>query len=565
MWNKVVSMSEDDKQVIAKLPSTVVVESNFDQTGLDEALDALDAQDLCLLESEVTRFINCAKDGKGDAYEGFVIAESRNATSVVEVTDNDMLATMVITGAYRGRGLRGNEIVHALATAHVTKGINKLALKKVMAVSASLAGGEVFNQPVAQGKMPIQGTDSQFIPLVDDVTKQVLKPQGDKTSTGKLDMRNLGETITVAENEQVMKRIPSTKGEAGFTVQGKIIPPQPGNDVALQPGKGTHISPDNPNLLLASFAGMPLIKPKTIDVDNAMCVKNVSVATGHIKFKGSVVIAGDVEPGMIVKATGSITIGGFIESADVRAQGDIQVGKGIIGHTVSDGEEKTCHVRSSGSITANYAQFSDLQAGQDIRLSVHSMNNEIRCGHDLIVEDGNQKQGTLNGGCAKVGRKIQCVHLGVEGDNATKVIPFARYDMYKEKITKYKEQYKIAQAATMDVIRKEMEFKKKPKAERSDEEAHIIEQMKAQNSVTLEKVKKHLEGLELEFDGLLETATVDVIDKVYTRVSVHYGDEFITTKRVHGPSVFSFNHYEISCESKLAEGSDAESDGDISM
>lgn len=565
MWKKVVSMSEDDKKVIAKLPSAVNIDSSFDQTGLDDALDALNALDLCLLDDEVNRFINCAKEGKGEAYEGFVIAESRDASVVIEITDNDMLASMLVTGAYRGRGLRGAEIVHALATEHVTKGINKLALKKVMAVSASLAGGEVFNQPVAQGKSPIQGTDSQFIPLVEDVTKKVLKPQDDKSGSGKLDMRNLGETITVGENEQVMKRIPSTKGEPGFTVQGKIIPPQPGNDVALQPGKGTHISPNNPNLLLASFAGMPLIKPKTVDVENAMCVKDVSVATGHIKFKGSVVIAGDVEPGMIVKATGSIIIGGFIESADVRAQGDVQVGKGIIGHTVSDGEEKSCHVRSSGTITANYAQFSDLQAGQDIKLTVHSLNNELRCGHDLIVEDSNQKKGTLSGGCAKVGRKIQCVHLGVEGDNATKVMPFARYDTYKEKIAKYKEQYKSAQAATMDTIRKEMEYKKKPKAERSEEEAHIIEQMKAQNTITLEKVKSHLERLEQEFDGLLETATVDVIDKVYTRVSVHYGDDFITTKREHGPSVFSFNHYEITCESKLTEGGEDAADTDTSM
>lgn len=272
-------------------------------------------------------------------------------------------------------------------------------------------------------------------------------------------MRNLGETITVGENEAVMRRKPATKGEPGFTVQGKIIPPKPGNDSALVAGKGTIISPDDPNLLLASQSGMPIIKGKTIDVDNALCLNNVSVATGHVKFKGCVVIAGDVEPGMIVRATGSVTIGGFVESADVQAQGDIEVGKGIIGHTVTDGEDKSCVVKSGGSIKANYAQYSALQASENIQLAVHSMSNDVRCGADLIVLDGSEKQGTLSGGSAKVGGKIVCFNLGVEGDTATNIEAFARFGWYKERIAKHKEQYKLTQEETMDVIRRELEFK----------------------------------------------------------------------------------------------------------
>lgn len=94
----------------------------------------------------------------------------------------------------------------------------------------------------------------------------------------------------------------------GYTVQGKPIPPKPGKESALVAGKGTHISPNDPNLLLASQAGMPLIKKNTIEVDSALCLNHVSVATGHIRFKGNVVIAGDIEPGMIVRATGRLRL-----------------------------------------------------------------------------------------------------------------------------------------------------------------------------------------------------------------------------------------------------------------
>ncbi|EKO3408268.1 FapA family protein [Vibrio fluvialis] len=552
MWKDFITLSENKKSVVAQLPAGKEIDKTLSAAGLAEALAEIGARKYRVLDDSVTRFVNCARELKGEAYEGIVVAEMRNAVVEVVLSEQDMLASMVVTGAYGGRGLHGSELVHALAQSHVIKGINKLALKKVLLMSNTLKPGEIFTQPVAQGKEAVQGQDAQFIPLVDDVTKRVLAPK-ERKSNEKIDMRNLGETITVGENEAVMRRKPATKGEPGFTVQGKIIPPKPGNDSALVAGKGTIISPDDPNLLLASQSGMPIIKGKTIDVDNALCLNNVSVATGHVKFKGCVVIAGDVEPGMIVRATGSVTIGGFVESADVQAQGDIEVGKGIIGHTVTDGEDKSCVVKSGGSIKANYAQYSALQASENIQLAVHSMSNDVRCGADLIVLDGSEKQGTLSGGSAKVGGKIVCFNLGVEGDTATNIEAFARFGWYKERIAKHKEQYKLTQEETMDVIRRELEFKKRPKAQRTEEEEHTIDERKAQTSDRMEKVKMALEMLNEEFEQMLETNTVEAKGKVFTHVTIQYGDERVTTKRVHGPSVFTFNQYEIQMSSKLDE------------
>lgn len=57
-------------------------------------------------------------------------------------------------------------------------------------MSGQLKPGEVFTQPVARGKEPIQGRDTQFVPLVEDVSKRVLRPQ-QKAGENKLDMRNL--------------------------------------------------------------------------------------------------------------------------------------------------------------------------------------------------------------------------------------------------------------------------------------------------------------------------------------------------------------------------------------
>jgi len=558
MWDKFVAFSEDNRQVLAKLTPEIVVDGNFDTRGLDEALASIGADKYFVIEEEVIRFINFAKEMKSEAYVGVVIAEVRDATVEVVLSDHDMLASMVVTGAYKGAPLKGPQIVQALAQSHVTKGINKLALKKVLVMSHQLQPGESFTQPVAKGKNPIQGADAKFIPLVKDPSKQVLAPK-ESDPDGKVDMLNLGETITVSENDPLMKRVPATKGTPGMTVQGKIIPPKPGNDAVIKEGKGTKISPNNPNLLVAATSGMPILKERGADVEDALCLPTIGVATGHVKFKGNVVVLGNIESDMVVRATGSLTVGGFIESADVQAQGDIEVAKGIIGHNVSEDDPKSCIVKSGGSIKANYAQFSELQAANDIHLSVHCLNNELRCGHDLVVSDAAEKQGTLSGGHAKVGGKVTCVNLGVEGDTATYVHAFARFQMFKDRQAKLKEQYTQAQEQTMDIIRRELEFKKIPKAERTDEQEQALEADKQKANAHLEKMKHARDHNEQELVVALEECTVEVKNKVYTHVTVQYGDEKVITKRVHGASVFSFNQFEIKYSSMFEE-EDVEND-----
>ncbi|PMO40224.1 polymerase [Vibrio sp. 10N.222.52.B12] len=553
MWKICLEWSEDKTRILARLPGDIELGGELNLKELPEQLEAMNASQAFVDDVEVVRFVNCARERKAEAYEGIVVAQIKNAQVEVELSNNDMLASMKIVGAYGGRGLRGPEIVQALAHARVSKGINKLALKKVMVVSNQLKPGETFTQPVAVGKQPVKGKDAIFTPLVKDITKRILKPKEGQTTSDKIDLRNLGETIAVDVGDEVMRRTPATKGVPGFTVQGRVIPPQAGKDSPIKPGKGTEISKADPNLLLASVSGTPLIKDKTIEVDSALCLNSVGVNTGHVKFKGNVIIGGNIESGMIVKATGSITVGGFIESADVQAEGDIQVAKGIIGHTVSDGQPKSCHVRTKTSIRASYAQYCELQSGEDIELAVHSMNNDIVCGRNLTVLDASGKNGTLSGGDAKVGSKVLCSQLGVEGDTATKVEAFARYALYKERIASLKEEYKSAQEGTMDVIRKELEFKKRPKAERTDEEQAQIEVMKAQNNARLEEVKQKLEHTEQEFEVSLEENIVEAKDRVFTRVTVQFGDEQVTTKRTHGGCVFSFNQYEIKVAANFEE------------
>ena len=105
----------------------------------------------------------------------------------------------------------------------------------------------------------------------------------------------------------------------------------------------------------------------------------------------------------------------------------------------------------------------------------------------------------------------------------------------------------------MDVVRKELEYKKTPKSERSEEEGASIEQLRVESNARLEKVKMARDRHELELEQALAESVVEVKNKVYTHVTVQYGDEKVITKRVHGTSTFSFNQYEIRCASAMDE------------
>ncbi|MGL6172116.1 MAG: FapA family protein, partial [Vibrio sp.] len=97
----------------------------------------------------------------------------------------------------------------------------------------------------------------------------------------------------------------------------------------------------------------------------------------------------------------------------------------------------------------------------------------------------------------------------------------------------------------------EIELKKRPKNERSDEETQQLEQSKAQAASQMEKIKLALDTLHEEFDRQLQENTVEAKNKTFTHVTIQFGDEKVLTKREHGASIFSFNQREIKLSSRL--------------
>ena len=545
MWDSLLTLIQDDNTIVLRFPDKYQPDAEPTLKGFKEALEEIGATDFFFDEKIITTIIHDMKSGMISNHQNRQIAERRDAEVFIALEDKDMKATMSVTGAYGGRDVQSSDIIGALTSMEVTRGISQNALKKIMVLSRNLGSGEKLSFLVAKGKEPVDGKNASFTPLVEDFREQALQPQEKEGEEDKVDMRDLGETITVVEGDELIRRIPPTKGTDGYTVKGDEIPATPGKNTKLRAGKGATISPNDPELVIALTSGMPWINQDGADVDNALCLNNVDISTGHVKFKGSVIVSGDIAADMIVKATGSVTVGGFIESADVQAHGDVIAMKGIIGHHVEDGEEHTCFVKAGGKITAKFVQSANLQASGDIELGLHAIQSFIKSKNSVTVMDKSGRNGSIVGGEVYAGSTITTVNLGATAGTETLVKAFTRFDKYKVNIAELNDQYKAAQENTMKVVRAEMELAKIPKSERTPEQVERVQTMKEESTKEIALSMNRFQSAEEELRKQLIENVVKVTERVYPKVTIQYSDEQVTTKREHSPCKIYFNEYEI--------------------
>ncbi len=523
------------------------------QLNLDDLLVAqseLGASDFFMDQDAVETFMKNINTGEIQHAHQVELGKRIDATANVELQKNELLAILHITGAYGGKPLSPVTIMKALSDAKVTKGINKLALKKALSLGQKLSPGETLSQPIAQGKQPVAGRDAKFASAVKDFRQRVLAPKIESGSkTGKMDMRNLGSQITVSPGDVLMKRFSATPGLPGFTVTGVMLDAKPGKDIPYGCYPGTKVSQKNPEYLIAIRNGLPKVRKDGVEIDEALILPNVSIATGHIGFKGDVVIEGDIEPGMVVKATGDIQVSGFVESSTVQAHGNVTVVKGIIGQVSGADGESNCQVSAKGTITAGYALNASLNSSANIELALHAVNCKLQAKQDLVVLNEGKSNGLISGGSIHVGGKLLCSQLGSEGDAPTEVHMFGSIQKYLTEFESAKALYKQAQDDTMQVVRKELELKKIPKSKRTQEDEDKFNQFKQSSQEKLAKALANKDKLEQTINERLEKCKVEVLHKVYTHVTIHYGEESVTTRNEHEYSLFSFDKYKIDRQS----------------
>ncbi|MGJ8681484.1 DUF342 domain-containing protein [Paraglaciecola sp.] len=337
-----------DKPIDAKAIFQLIKESNYSK--------------FFIFDENVIELIGSFKNATADNNRAPItqrVGERRDTSIQCIIVEGQLSATMTLTCGYAGKIPSFKELKAELKKMGITRGISSKRLKALTQQIQQASSGDICKDTVAKGLPPRAGKPSKLQPLVQNALERILTPQakGDE----RVDMRNLGAIICVKKGDELLRRLPPTKGRQGYTVTNVPLTPKPGEWVKFKPGDGTVISDHDENLLIADISGMPKFKKSKMWVDDTFICKGVNVGSGNIEYDGAVLVNGDVTENMQIIATGDITINGFVESAYIQAGGDIIITEGAMGKVNDALTEYSTSLVAQGSVHIQHGQGLDVK------------------------------------------------------------------------------------------------------------------------------------------------------------------------------------------------------------
>ncbi|MGB3726743.1 MAG: FapA family protein [Glaciecola sp.] len=317
------------------------------------------------------------------------IGKIKDADIIVEVAADHMSATLKIETPSGGDIPSVTTILNELKKHNVVRGISKKRIRNLIQIAADADPGKENSDIVARGLPPKKGKDSYLKPLIPNALDRVLAPK--ESGSDKVDMRDLGDILSVKVNQAVARRVAPGKGRLGYTVSNKKIKPSRGKWKDIKLGNNTKQSPKDENTIIATVAGQPKFENERMSVDDTYTTKGVNVGTGNIKYDGAVIVNGDVTENMKVHADGDITINGFVESAVIRAGGDIIITQGATGKMNTE----DCQLIANGSIFVQHGQGLDIIAGADVHVAKQLAYSKVKCRGSVTVGSIDKPMGNL--------------------------------------------------------------------------------------------------------------------------------------------------------------------------
>lgn len=472
--------------------------------------------------------------------EGYVlkykVAQRVHAQLKVEISSDAMHATAEITAAYGGNPVSANEAVKAGQEAGVVFGFQKEQILQLVAQASRAEPGSKIKAEIAVGRLPIPGRDSVFELLIRDMSTRSKQPVA--RSEGKVDLRDFGAIASVKTGEALMRRHPPTKGKEGMTVTGTRLSALDGQQLPWGSAEGSEISADNPDLLVACKDGMPRLMDACVAVDEVFVINKVDTGSGHIIFKGAVVINGDVAAAMKVIAGGNVFVKGIFEGDLIESGGDITVGGAIIGHQIGEVSEQTelsTQLRAKGHIQCTLAQYAAIKCEGRLTVSKQLLHCQVEA--DSVLAGTEEKaNGKIVGGRYYLGNGLRCGNLGAPSGSLLQIVLNKQMDPLIEKQNVLRASL-VSLKAEMELVKQHVEQLKQ-----MEKSAAVQEQMAAM----VEEFEEHrhiasafiadIKQLEEQRRQLLLSVCVEVTQQLFAGVESSFGNEILRTKKEYGPS-----------------------------
>lgn len=464
------------------------------------------------------------------------IGEKKDAEISFDIAEDHSSASAIITAAWGGSPVSANSLVKSAQEAGIVFGFSKDHIIKLVAHASKAEPGTKVKLIIAKGRPVKNGQNSRFEPLIAEMQSRRNRPV--VQSEEKADLRDFGVIPAVRAGDPMVRRHPPTPGVDGMTVTGTLIPAVPGQVVEWSLGEGVELAAQDADLLLAARDGLPRMLDNGATVDEVFTVKNVDLATGHIIFKGSVVVNGDVTEGMKVIAGGNVFVKGFVEGTLIEAGGDINVGGSIIGHQLASAEKDSVYsttLNAKGDIQCNLAQYARFGAGGNLYVNKQLMHCAVSAAKVYAGPEDNPN-GKVIGGYFYLDYGIHTGNLGAPSSSNIIIEINRMVDPIAEKQDVLRASITAAKKDMQD-IREQLEKLKKIEGNaqidaRRQELTAEFEEHKNVAVALINDVKQ----LEVQRQQRLSEAIIVVKQQLFSAVEVHFGTDQIRSRREYGPS-----------------------------
>ena len=298
-------------------------------------------------------------------------------------------------------GYSVDEVIGILQSNGISYGIKDDTVKNIVE-------GQLYNQEVlvAEADKPVDGIDGYYEYMFDMnfSKKPMLRPDGS------VDYWSIKMVEIVTEGQVIAKYHKAIQGKDGMDLKGKPILAKRGRDLVPLRGKGFERSEDGDTYTAQIDGKIDMNGDRIVILPVYEVNGDADLSIGNIDFRGDVIIHGGICSGLMVKATGTVTVDGIVEGASIEAGKDIVLRSGVMGASRAS-------ITSKGNMSAKFFEYTRVHANGTIQADVF-LNCQVSCGESIIL---NGKKASIIGGEVGAIRSIEADILGSEGEVKTSV------------------------------------------------------------------------------------------------------------------------------------------------
>lgn len=316
-----------------------------------------------------------------------------NDKSYVRVTDDAKEAWLYLCAPEEGESYEKTEIIQFLHEHKVVAGLNESNI-------AGMCKKKIYEREVRVAACVLgeEGCAGHY-EFYFDLEKK--KPTIRKD--GSVDYRSMNLIQNAAAGDLLARYYPAVQGKEGKTVVGEVLKAPVYKELRPLTGKGIS-NAENPNEYYAVKSGKI-----EYDGENKLSIVEVyeisgdcdMANTGIVEFNGDVVISGNVEAGVVIKAGKSVTVEGVVECASITAGGDVCLKRGMQGAGKG-------FIDAKGDVFTEFIEYAQVKADGNVQSNV-ILNSKVMAGKAVTLTG---KKGLIAGGSVHGLLGINCITAG---------------------------------------------------------------------------------------------------------------------------------------------------------